>query len=238
MSRTVLSHSWRRRPDDHSIISAEYQGKIAIRSSLMARLRALSAAISATRQAPMLKSNGTRAALMIRYWEQSRRPLANVFSRILASRTSAAGTAKPKKPKKEGAAERVRKAHHIISLFLRMFTYGLAKELQECARLAACSMQQDLSSPRHGKPNWSCITLRFSPRQQVLKPYSLALGTALQFETTLGQRDVIGEWEPINEGETTWIILGKRRWMKWSDVVGYFLIDGTLQGEREDRRDC
>jgi hypothetical protein len=29
---------------------------------------------------------------------------------------------------------------------------------------------------------------------------SLALGTAIQFETVLRQKDVIGEWEPIPDG--------------------------------------
>ena len=51
---------------------------------------------------------------------------------------------------------------------------------------------------------------------------SLALGTALQFETTLRQRDVIGEWEPIPAGEpATGIVLRGRRWVRgltWADI--------------------
>ncbi len=51
---------------------------------------------------------------------------------------------------------------------------------------------------------------------------SLALGTALQFETTLRQRDVIGEWEPIAPGaERSGILLNGRRWVNgltWSDI--------------------
>jgi integrase len=51
---------------------------------------------------------------------------------------------------------------------------------------------------------------------------SLALGTALQFETTLRQRDVIGEWEPIPLGaDLSGIVLRGRRWgrgLTWADI--------------------
>jgi len=44
----------------------------------------------------------------------------------------------------------------------------------------------------------------------------------LQFETTLRQRDVIGEWEPIAPGaERSGILLNGRRWVNgltWSDI--------------------
>jgi hypothetical protein len=44
----------------------------------------------------------------------------------------------------------------------------------------------------------------------------------LQFETTLRQRDVIGEWEPIPAGvERSGIVLGERRWVNgltWTDL--------------------
>lgn len=51
---------------------------------------------------------------------------------------------------------------------------------------------------------------------------SLALGTALQFETGMRQRDVIGEWEPLPPGApATGIVLNDRRWVNgltWSDI--------------------
>ena len=55
---------------------------------------------------------------------------------------------------------------------------------------------------------------------------SLALGTAIQFETALRQRDVIGEWEPLPEGESAGgIVLDKRRWangLTWAHIDDRF----------------
>jgi hypothetical protein len=42
-----------------------------------------------------------------------------------------------KKPKTAGGPERIRKAHGIVSMFRRLFGYGLMAELPGCARLAA-----------------------------------------------------------------------------------------------------
>ena len=51
---------------------------------------------------------------------------------------------------------------------------------------------------------------------------SLALGTALQFETMMRQKDVIGEWEPIrDDADATGIILNRARWVNgltWQDI--------------------
>jgi hypothetical protein len=40
------------------------------------------------------------------------------------------------KPKKVGGMLRIRKAHGIVSMFRRLFTYGITAELPACARLA------------------------------------------------------------------------------------------------------
>ena len=43
----------------------------------------------------------------------------------------------PKKPKAPGQPERINKAHKIVSLCRRLFTYGVAAEIPDCARLIA-----------------------------------------------------------------------------------------------------
>ncbi len=52
---------------------------------------------------------------------------------------------------------------------------------------------------------------------------SLALATAIQFDAVMRQKDVIGEWEPIPEGEArTGIVLHGRRWVNgltWAGIV-------------------
>ncbi len=134
-----------------------------------------------------------------------------------------------KKPKEPGQPERINKAHKLISLCRRLFTYGVAAEIPDCARLAVI-----LDASRFKQPGRRRVKLE---RHQVeafiaeaLKNdrLSLALGTALQFDTALRQRDVIGEWEPLPEGETAGgIVLNRRRWasgLTWADIDDKFQI--------------
>jgi hypothetical protein len=54
----------------------------------------------------------------------------------------------------------------------------------------------------------------FIPIALAVDRLSLALGTALQFETMMRQKDVIGEWEPIGaNADPTGIILNRGRWV-------------------------
>jgi hypothetical protein len=127
------------------------------------------------------------------------------------------------KPKITGGPPRLRKAHGIISMCRRLFAYGMTAEIPECARLATI-----LDASRFKQPGRRRVKLELAHVQafvaEALKRnrVSLALGTALQFETTLRQRDVIGEWEPIAPGaERSGIVLGGRRWVNgltWADI--------------------
>jgi hypothetical protein len=127
------------------------------------------------------------------------------------------------KPKITGGVARVRKAHGIIGMFRRLFAYGIAAELPECSRLAGI-----LAPARFKQPGRRRIKLglehvqAFVAKATAVNRSSLALGTALQFETTLRQRDVIGEWQPIEAGaDQSGIVLHNRRWgrgLTWSDI--------------------
>jgi hypothetical protein len=83
------------------------------------------------------------------------------------------------KPKSEGAKPRVRKAHGIISMYRRPFSYGITAELPECARLAAI-----LAPARFKQPGRRRIKLElehveaFVTKAIELGRLSLALGTA------------------------------------------------------------
>src|SRR5262249_14410137 len=127
------------------------------------------------------------------------------------------------KPKNAGGSPRVRKAHGIISMYRRLFAYGITAEIPECARLATI-----LDASRFKQPGRRRIKLELAHVQAIVAEaikrnrISLALGTALQFETALRQRDVIGEWEPIAPGaERSGIVLRGRRWVNgltWADI--------------------
>jgi hypothetical protein len=65
------------------------------------------------------------------------------------------------KPKVDGGRPRVRKAHGIISMFRRLFSYGISAELPECARLVAILLQRVSSSLVVGGSSWSWNTFKF-----------------------------------------------------------------------------
>jgi len=77
------------------------------------------------------------------------------------------------------------------------------------------------SARRRIRMEWGHVEA-FLPKALELGRLSLALGTALQFETGMRQRDVIGEWEPAeNDASPAGIVLGGRRWvhgLTWSDI--------------------
>jgi hypothetical protein len=134
-----------------------------------------------------------------------------------------------KKPKVVGGKQRIRKAHGIISMLRRLFSYGISAELAECARLAAILDEARFKQPGRRKTKLELRhVLAFVSKAIEAGRVSLALGTALQFETTLRQKDVIGEWEPIPHGEpTSGIVLHGRRWVNgltWADISSEFTI--------------
>ncbi|MEJ1938011.1 tyrosine-type recombinase/integrase, partial [Nostoc sp. NIES-2111] len=105
----------------------------------------------------------------------------------------------------------------------KLISYGVVAEHAGCARLHAILREMEFAQPGRRR-----IRLDFQHAEAFITTaielgrVSLALGTALQFETTMRQRDVIGEWEPIQDSEPeTGIILRKRRWVNgltWSDI--------------------
>ena len=134
-----------------------------------------------------------------------------------------------KKPKSPGQPERIRKAHGIIAMFRRLFAYGTMAELPECRRLAGILEVARFKQPGRRRQKLEIEHVRaFIPKAIEAGRLSLAIGTAIQFETGMRQRDVIGEWEPIPEGaEPTGIVLRGRRWVRgltWSDLGNDFVI--------------
>jgi hypothetical protein len=128
-----------------------------------------------------------------------------------------------KKPKVPGGPERLRKAYGIIKKLRELFAYGVMAEHAECKRLF-----EILEHARFVQPARRRIAMELEhvealiPKAIEMGRLSLALGTAMQFETALRQKDVIGEWEPVPDGqEATGIVLNGRRWVNgltWSDI--------------------
>jgi hypothetical protein len=135
-----------------------------------------------------------------------------------------------KKPKVHGGPERVRRAWGIMKKLRELFSYGVAAELAGCTRLQAILLEVRFPQPERRRVTLDLEHVRaFIPKAIELGRVSLALGTAIQFDMLLRQKDVIGEWEPIPEGEAaTGVVLKGRRWVRgltWSD----FTLDGVTR---------
>ena len=142
-----------------------------------------------------------------------------------------------KRPKVAGGKERIDRAVKIMKLLRQLFSYGAAAELPHCERLFGI-----LSKMRFKGPGRRRIKLElhhveaFIPKALEHNRLSLALGTALQFETMMRQKDVIGEWEPLGEtGKSLGIVLNGNRWINgltWADIPPSLVItkDTTKTG--------
>jgi hypothetical protein len=135
-----------------------------------------------------------------------------------------------RKPKMPGGPERIRQAWGMMKKLREMFSYGVAAELPGCARLQQILLEVRFPQPARRRVTLDLAHVRSFIAQAIeLGRVSLALGTAIQFDMLLRQKDVIGEWEPIPTGEdATGIVLNGRRWVEgltWCDIV----LDGVIR---------
>ena len=134
-----------------------------------------------------------------------------------------------KKSKVEGEPERITKAHNLMRMVRRLLSYGVMAELAECERLQKIMGNARFKAPgrRRAKLELRHV-IAFIAGAKAAGRLSLALGTALQFETGMRQKDVIGEWEPIPAGAAPHgIVLQGRRWVNgltWSDIGARLII--------------
>ncbi|MGU3538122.1 integrase [Methylobacterium sp. A54F] len=135
-----------------------------------------------------------------------------------------------KRPKQDGGPERVRRAWGIMKKLRELFSYGVSAELPGCARLQ--SILREVRFPQAARRR---ITLdlehvrTFIANAIEMNRVSLALATAIQFDTVLRQKDVIGEWEPVAPGmQPGGIEFHGRRWVNgltWADLP----LDGVMR---------
>ena len=128
-----------------------------------------------------------------------------------------------KKPKVAGAPERIDRAVKIMKLLRQMLSFGVAAELPHCARLCAILERMRFKGPARRRVKLELHHVEdFIPKAIEMGRLSLALGTALQFETMMRQRDVIGEWEPLGDTDRSFgIVLKGNRWVNgltWADI--------------------
>lgn len=132
--------------------------------------------------------------------------------------------------KGRGKPDRVRKAHGMISMLRRVMSYGVAIEMPHCDRVRGI-----LSAYRFEAPKARGAALQLAHVEAIrTKAHeagraSIALGTAIQFELMLRQRDVIGEWEPIEDRDApaSPYRLNGRQWangLTWANISDDWLL--------------
>lgn len=145
-----------------------------------------------------------------------------------------------KEPKKPGAPERVDRACKIMKMVREMIRYGVAAELasSDCARLLTILGATEFKQPKRRRSKLELHHVRaFIPKALAAGRLSLALGTAIQFETGMRQKDVIGEWMPVPSGEKPiGIVLRGRRgkgWRRWSNGLTWSDLGSDLVISKE-----
>ena len=152
-----------------------------------------------TRQAPFNGSSRTRSAKTSTCSRSSRRRSASASLAALKIGDSAAGMMRRRSRRRPAGRERVRKRpwhHQEASRDVRLRRHGRTAT-------SASASHEVLEQARFAQPARRAIKLElhhveaFIAKAIEMGRLSLALGTALQFETVMRQKDVIGEWEPI-----------------------------------------
>jgi hypothetical protein len=102
-------------------------------------------------------------------------------------------------------------------------------ELPECKRLYEVLEHARFSQPARRRVAMELAHVEaFIAQALETNRLSLALGTAIQFETAMRQKDVIGEWEPIPDHDgATGIVLNGRRWVNgltWAGIAADMVV--------------
>jgi hypothetical protein len=105
-----------------------------------------------------------------------------------------------KEPKSPGGPERARRAHGVLTMLRIILGYGRVLGLPHCSRLQDIlgAMRFRTAPARKVFVTYAQV-VSFIERAHALGFPEMALAQALQFEGTLRQVDVIGEWVPDPE---------------------------------------
>jgi hypothetical protein len=134
----------------------------------------------------------------------------------------------------EGWAEggRVPMAHSMIGMLRTLFSFGLTiLEDDECERLSTVlhKMKFSQGQPRSQIINADQVVALRAKAHEMGYP-SIALAQAFQFELMLRQKDVIGEWVPLNEPGASDVFNGNDKWLRgirWNEIDANLILRHT-----------
>ncbi|MFP9137919.1 integrase [Devosia sp. XGJD_8] len=133
-------------------------------------------------------------------------------------------------PAPPGERPRPWRAKHAMDTVRQLISYGVTLGFEDCLRADTI-----LSKIRFATPPARTSIMTADHVEAIRKAaheqgwHSIALGTVLQFELTMRQKDVIGEWEPIAGGEGG-IRHRDTRWtngLLWSDIDADLILRKT-----------
>lgn len=121
------------------------------------------------------------------------------------------------------AGGKVSFGHSMIGMLRTMFGFGATiLESKECERL--CSVMHKMKF-KMGQGRGSVVTAEQATavrrKANELGLVSIALAQAFQFDCTLRQKDVIGEWLPLSEPGISEVTEGNDKWLKglrWEEI--------------------
>lgn len=135
-----------------------------------------------------------------------------------------------------------RRAHGAIRKLRSVMSYGVEQKLRGCSQA-----REILSLIRFATPEARTIKMEFAHAKAICdkalemgRP-SIAITQAIQWDTALRRIHVIGEWLPVEEGDTGGIIRGKTKWrgLTAADLSAdkVLTVAVTSKGKRATRHD-
>lgn len=129
-------------------------------------------------------------------------------------------------------------AHGLVTMLRTALTFG-ATILDDADCRQARETLRDMKFAM-AKPRTSFMTFEqanaIRAKAHELGYHSIALAQAFQFELSLRQRDVIGEWVPVSEIGTSDVVHDGRKWLRgirWSEIDGMVLKHVTSKRQKE-----
>ena len=134
-------------------------------------------------------------------------------------------------PNGKRGPDRIRSAHGSVSMLRKVVAFGVRAEIADCARIHAILETERFPAPKPRKKSLgrSQVQAIIEAARQAGK-MSIALGTAIQFECGLRQRDVCGEWGDGNISSP--YTLNGRSWangLLWTDIRNGVLTKTTTK---------
>lgn len=130
-----------------------------------------------------------------------------------------------KAPAEPGGPERLRRAYNAMKVLRIILSYGLSMRYAGCttARAILHEMKFELPERRESAPTYAQALAIIDHALEIGRP-SIALAQALQFELSLRQKDVIGEWVDAEGGKSGIVNLGKR----WTGGITWSALSGNV----------